>query len=64
MSPGHPFSIRSKGQRSQGHKVQKRISGDRREFALYRVPASIVIYFQTMTLAYNAHREIISRGMQ
>ena len=31
MSPGYPFNIRSKGQRSrsQGHKVQKHISGDR-----------------------------------
>jgi len=25
MSPGYPFHIRSKGQMSQGHKVQKRI---------------------------------------
>ena len=28
-SPWYPFNIRSKGQRSQGNKVQKHISGDR-----------------------------------
>jgi len=31
MNPGYPFKIRSKGQRSrsQGHKVQKHMTGDR-----------------------------------
>jgi len=29
MSPGYPFNIRSIGQKSQGHKVQKYISDDR-----------------------------------
>jgi len=43
MSPGYPFNIRSKGQRSRspGHKVQKHIKGDRLagvSYALYRVP--------------------------
>jgi len=49
MSPGYPFNIWSKFQRSrsQGHKVQKHISGDRvhgrREFALYRM-LSILLF--------------------
>jgi len=29
MSPPYPLNIRSKGQRSQGHKVQKHIEGNR-----------------------------------